>query len=64
MLGMNSDKPLDINVLEKIAKELETANKLKLFELILMHPNLKVDFYLKLYKKAIELEEQMMSKHR
>lgn len=50
------------NVLEKIAKELEIANKLKFYELILSQPNLSFKYLLKFYEKSSDLEKEIKSK--
>jgi hypothetical protein len=51
-----------IEVLEKIAKELELANRLKIFEIALKNHPLKFETLIKFYDKSIDLEEEIKAK--
>jgi len=51
-----------INVLEKIAKELEIANKLKIYDLVLSQPTLNFDYLLKFFDKSSDLEDEIKTK--
>ncbi|NHJ49885.1 MAG: hypothetical protein FK733_18980 [Asgard group archaeon] len=59
---MSEKNDVLIETLEKIAKELEIANKLKVYELVLSQPGLSYKFLLKFYEKSVELENEIVSK--
>jgi hypothetical protein len=48
--------------LEKIAKELEIANKLKIYEIVVSQPHIDFNFLSRFYDKAVELEEEIKAK--
>lgn len=48
-----------LKALEKIAEELELANRLKILEIASKHSSIKPENFLKFYDIAIELEEKI-----
>jgi hypothetical protein len=59
---MAEKNDLLIELLEKIAMELEIANKLKTYEIVISQPQLKLKFFEKFIEKAFDLDEEIRKK--
>jgi hypothetical protein len=49
-------------ILEKIAKELEIANKLKIYEIVVSQPGINYKILLKFFDKSDELAKEIEAK--
>lgn len=61
---MLTDESSTLEVLEKIAEELEFANRLKILEIVSRYIHISPKNFLKYYDVAIELDEEISFKEK